>query len=52
MKAFIVAADFIMTNVLSAVRCRCRVCTVSVSESEVPVVVPETAEYLQYRRIL
>ena len=43
-KAFIVAADFMTTNVFSAVRCSCRVCTVTVSESEAPVVVPETAE--------
>ena len=42
------AAD-LMTNVsvvISAVnvRCKCRACTNTVSESEVPVVVPETAE--------
>ena len=44
MKAFIVAADFMTTNVFSAVRCRCRVCSVIASENEVPVVAPETAE--------
>jgi len=44
MKVFIVPADFMTTNVFFAVRCRCKVCTVTVSESEVPVVVPETAE--------
>ena len=38
------AADFVTTNVFSAVRCRYRVCSVIASESEVPVVVPEIAE--------
>ena len=42
--AFIVGADFMTTIVFSAVRCRCRVCSVIASESEVPVVVPEIAE--------
>jgi len=37
-----VAADFMMRNVFSAAQCRCRVCTVTVSESEVPFLVPET----------
>ena len=41
---FMVAADFMTTNVFSAIPGRCRVCTVTVSESKVPIVVPETAE--------
>ena len=41
-KAFMVATNFLMSNVFSTVQCG--VCSVVISESKVPVVVPETAE--------